>query len=203
MENAKGHPLWEVAEIEIQTPEAGLLLQTYPFKCNWCWDIRPLSPLLVFCPSGYLFPTYTYFLENQQILREGRDLPDKASAGLWKKGVYNNIQQCQLPILTYTVSLPSASLRNEGRLRERGGEKRSHFSENGETEQYNGLATSPKCLSYTSSELKIRSYLVCWLCSRALAEGEKMQQRVRFLDNNESSQETRKKIALVIFRDLM
>lgn len=123
--------------------------------------IRPLSPLLVLCPSGYLFPTYTYFLENQQILREGRVLPDKASAGLQKKGVHNNIQQCQLPILTYTVSLPSASLRNECRLRERGGEKRSHFSENGETDQYNGLATSPKCLSYISSELKIRSYLVC------------------------------------------
>lgn len=42
---------------------------------------------------------------------------------------------------------------------ERGREKGSHFPENGETDQ-DRLTTSPKCLSYTNSELKIKSHLI-------------------------------------------
>lgn len=76
-------------------------------------DTKPLSPLLLFCSSGYLFPAHTYFLENQWVFRKGRVLPDKASVGLQEKNVHINIQQCQLPVLSYTVSILSTSLRNE------------------------------------------------------------------------------------------
>ena len=66
-------------------------------------EARPLSysPLPVFCPSScsQVFPGCISFLENQEVLRDGRVLPDKASIRLYR----NNMQKRQLLILSHTA----------------------------------------------------------------------------------------------------